>query len=281
MSKYLTGDSSVLDVGAGVGIWAIRAAKLGARRVVAVEMDECLIPLLRKHAEENGVADRIEIVHGDITKTDLNEKFDLIIGEVFGATVFGESTIKTFMNMRDRFLAPGGAVMPQRMRMMAAPVLRSENVRDQMVDVGVTFDFMQSLLMNYYTNLGMGQREALRFAAEPQCLVEVDYQTVTEPATGGLMFAEWNIPELSQVDSIVTFTLVDYAPGVQLNSLDSIAWAAENYRFIPFKATAGRLSFSLSIDEKGSSWTIAAPSHRDLRPQTYSPIFAFTRAKMA
>jgi hypothetical protein len=183
--------------------------------------------------------------------------------------------------MRDRFLAPGGAVVPQRMRMMAAPVLRSENVHNESVDVGVTFDFMHSLLMNYYTNLGMGQRKALRFVAEPQCLVEVDYQTVTEPLAAVPLFAEWDVPDLSQVDSIVTFTLVDYAPGVTLNSLESIAWAAENYRFIPFEASSGTLSFSLTIDEKGSSWTFAVSSSPDLRPQTYSPIFAFTRAKMA
>jgi len=44
--RNVTSGTSFLDIGAGTGVWAILAAKLGAKRVVAVEIEECLIPII-------------------------------------------------------------------------------------------------------------------------------------------------------------------------------------------------------------------------------------------
>ncbi|MBI3099863.1 MAG: 50S ribosomal protein L11 methyltransferase [Planctomycetes bacterium] len=52
LRRSVTSRSRVLDVGAGTGIWAIAAARLGARRVVAIEKERLLIPLIRRLAEE-------------------------------------------------------------------------------------------------------------------------------------------------------------------------------------------------------------------------------------
>jgi len=62
--QHVKSTTSFLDIGAGTGVWAILAAKLGAKRVVAVEIEEALIPMIFKHAQENGVANKIEIIHG-------------------------------------------------------------------------------------------------------------------------------------------------------------------------------------------------------------------------
>ncbi len=65
LERSVTRDSCVLDIGAGVGIWAVAAAKLGAKRVVAIEMDELLVGMTRKLAAEHGVADRVEVIWGN------------------------------------------------------------------------------------------------------------------------------------------------------------------------------------------------------------------------
>src|SRR5438093_13214041 len=79
IKQSINRNTSFLDVGAGSGVWAILAAKLSAKRVVAVEIDDALIPVIFKLAEENQVADRIEIIHGNIDDVKLRGKFDVIV----------------------------------------------------------------------------------------------------------------------------------------------------------------------------------------------------------
>ena len=56
-------DKIVLDYGCGSGVLAIAAAKLGARRVWAVDIDPQALLASDANADENGVEDRIELAH--------------------------------------------------------------------------------------------------------------------------------------------------------------------------------------------------------------------------
>ena len=55
----------VADLGAGSGVLAIAAAKLGAGRVAAIEMDPDAIANAQSNVESNHVADRVSIIAGD------------------------------------------------------------------------------------------------------------------------------------------------------------------------------------------------------------------------
>lgn len=57
--------SFVADLGSGSGVLAIAAAKLGAGRVVAIEMDPDAIGNAEENVERNGVTDRVTLVEGD------------------------------------------------------------------------------------------------------------------------------------------------------------------------------------------------------------------------
>jgi ribosomal protein L11 methyltransferase len=55
----------VADLGTGSGVLAIAAAKLGAARVAAIELDADAIGNAEANVERNGVADRVHVVEGD------------------------------------------------------------------------------------------------------------------------------------------------------------------------------------------------------------------------
>ena len=55
----------VADLGAGSAVLAIAAAKLGAARVAAVEMDPEAIGNAEENVARNGVADRVSVMQGD------------------------------------------------------------------------------------------------------------------------------------------------------------------------------------------------------------------------
>jgi ribosomal protein L11 methyltransferase len=61
---FRTGDV-VADLGAGSAVLAIAAAKLGAQRVIAIELDPDAIGNAEENVARNGVADRVSILEGD------------------------------------------------------------------------------------------------------------------------------------------------------------------------------------------------------------------------
>jgi D-alanine-D-alanine ligase-like ATP-grasp enzyme/methylase of polypeptide subunit release factors len=70
----------VLELGCGTGLLAIAAARLGAGRVVAVDLDGQALDSALKNADLNGISDRIELRAGSWYETvRAGERFDVII----------------------------------------------------------------------------------------------------------------------------------------------------------------------------------------------------------
>jgi len=65
MQSVIHAGDVVADLGAGSAVLAIAAAKLGATRVAAVEMDADAISNAEENVARNGVADRVKVIEGD------------------------------------------------------------------------------------------------------------------------------------------------------------------------------------------------------------------------
>ena len=83
LEKYMPADSRVIDIGAGSGILAIAAAKLGARNVVAYEMNEAAVENARENCAFNRVRSRVRIIH-DRFGRQARGKFDLGMCNMLG-----------------------------------------------------------------------------------------------------------------------------------------------------------------------------------------------------
>lgn len=81
MEKYLKESDEVLDVGCGSGILAVGALLLGAKRAVGVDIDEMAVKTARENAELNGVSDKIEIIHGNLTDK-VSGKYNLVLANI-------------------------------------------------------------------------------------------------------------------------------------------------------------------------------------------------------
>lgn len=66
LEQVVTPGCTVLDVGAGSGILAIAAAKHGARKVRAIDLDASTVAVVRENAERNGVSARITAAAGTL-----------------------------------------------------------------------------------------------------------------------------------------------------------------------------------------------------------------------
>ena len=74
-------EKRILDMGSGTGVLAIVAAKLGAKSVLAVEIDDMAEESVRENIELNGVADRVVSVCGDASAIE-GKEFDIVLANI-------------------------------------------------------------------------------------------------------------------------------------------------------------------------------------------------------
>jgi SAM-dependent methyltransferase len=101
----------VLDVGAGSGILSLLAARAGAARVYAVEQTS-IARLAEELAAANGLADVVEVVQGDVRDVELPGKVDVLVSEWLGGFGIDEGMLLPVLVARDRWLEPGGTMIP-------------------------------------------------------------------------------------------------------------------------------------------------------------------------
>ena len=102
----------VLDVGAGSGILSMFAAQAGAARVYAVERTTIAV-LAQELAAANGLAEVIEVIQGDVMDVELPEHVDVIVSEWLGGFGIDEGMLTPVIAARDRWLEPGGVMIPR------------------------------------------------------------------------------------------------------------------------------------------------------------------------
>ncbi|MBF5066135.1 class I SAM-dependent methyltransferase, partial [Salmonella enterica subsp. enterica serovar Istanbul] len=100
----------------GTGIFSLLAARAGAKRVYAIDVNPAvwLVPEL---AAENGMADKITIHHGSSIEFDLPEKVDVIVSDMRGTTPLHGDHASAVRDARTRWLKPGGILIPARDRL--------------------------------------------------------------------------------------------------------------------------------------------------------------------
>ncbi len=92
-----------LDLGSGTGILAIAAVKLGARSVVAVDIDPRAAVSCAENVRLNGVEDRVFSLCGELAC--LRESFDLIMANIYADILFALADDLVAMTR------PGGIVL--------------------------------------------------------------------------------------------------------------------------------------------------------------------------
>jgi ribosomal protein L11 methyltransferase len=80
------GRDTVLDVGCGSGILAIASALLGAKDVLAVDIDPVAVDVSKENVELNQLSSKIRVKEGDLTKG-LSEKADIVVANLMADLV--------------------------------------------------------------------------------------------------------------------------------------------------------------------------------------------------
>lgn len=122
----------VVDIGTGTGLLAFLCLRAGAQRVHAIERSPAL-KWAKLLADQHGFSGQIVFHKGDSRRLELPERVDLVVSELIGHIAFEEGMVESLFDARDRFLRPGGSIIPQRVILKVA-LVSEQNVYAECVD---------------------------------------------------------------------------------------------------------------------------------------------------
>ncbi len=194
---------TVLDLGAGTGFFALYAASLGAKHVVAVDHNPALA-VARRAAHANGFSQRMTFLDARIEDAKLPEVVrdgvDVIVSDLRGMLPLNQRALQATQRAKEEWLAPRGVLIPASDVLCIAGV-ESAAAYERLVRVfsgasmGVTFD------------CSLGRTHAVNDAYQ-------DRGHGSWIPTGGLVtdVAEWGVvvhgaPPPPRFDATVTLTV--------------------------------------------------------------------------
>ena len=269
--------ASVLDLGAGTGVWAVTAARLGARRVVAVEREAVLVPVIEALAREAGVEDRVEVVRADARRVRLRREFDVVVGELVGNEAFDEALVPVFERARRHFLRRGGALVPEWVSLVAAPVVAP-------VRLGLSPPFLPSasvaaLIGQVPRNLHPSE---IRPLAPGRELFRLDLRTARAAVPLPTARASFRVRDGRAVGGLAVWVTMGLAPGVSLSTRAGTHWLPTLLPVEPQPAGPGRLEVEIDWNAKRRRWStrFTGASGRS-HVAHYSPLFAWGSVRAA
>jgi len=180
----------VVDLGAGVGLFALLARQAGARLVFAIEPNEAIV-LLEAALAERGDRDAVRCIQKVSQAVSLPERADLIVSDLRGTLPLHADHIETIIDARERFLAPGGTLIPQADRLWSA-VVESEALYKKSVGPwrslpgGFRMEAAHRMACNNWVRVERSERvrkDQLLTPATPWA--DLDYMTIKSPNAGG------------------------------------------------------------------------------------------------
>lgn len=107
LEKYVNNNTFVYDVGCGSGILSIVSAKLGAKKVVGVDLDPLCVKISKENVSINRVENTVEILEGNLLDK-FTEKADIIVCNIIAEVIIDMvKHLKKYLKDDGVFIASG------------------------------------------------------------------------------------------------------------------------------------------------------------------------------
>jgi protein arginine N-methyltransferase 1 len=244
--------SAVVEIGTGVGYFAVAACRAGARRVYAIEVNP-MVELAERVAAENGCLDRITFIRDDSRRVTLPERGDLLLSDLRGVLPLHGEHIPTIIDARRRLALPGAVMIPRRDALCAAPcVAPADWRRDHIVPGdaphGIVRRAVAERLRSDWYRCHLAAADLLAEGVEWATL---DYHSIESPNASG--HAAWSFTRDGVADGLAVWFDADLGFGVSMSNAPSAPRALYGQAFFPFQRalevhTGDRLTAELSAN---------------------------------
>ncbi|KAJ5721798.1 uncharacterized protein N7483_009732 [Penicillium malachiteum] len=179
-NKHLFKDKVVLDVGCGTGILSMFCAKAGAKKVISVDNSN-IIDRAKEIVFDNEFGDVITLVRGKIEEVTLPvDKVDIIISEWMGYALLFECMFDSVIYARDRYLAPGGLMVPSHATLRIAPYADPDFMASHISFWENVYGFkMTSMLLKIYDEALVRSIPSSTIAADSSIFLPLPLHSIT------------------------------------------------------------------------------------------------------
>ena len=210
------GETTVADIGAGTGLLALMAARLGAREVFLYEAAE-VAGVAAKALKANG-ARNCHLFPCHSTEMVDPPKVDVVVSETLGNYAFEEHIIETLADARRRFLKPGGTLIPRRVEQYVAPVIGDRIHRELSAWDATGFDLSAAKAMslnNIYVRT-IPEKDLLDAGASAVAWDAIDFVSDNRSSRRGE--AGWKLKSAATIYGFATWWTAELAPGIALST---------------------------------------------------------------
>jgi protein arginine N-methyltransferase 1 len=227
-------ESVVADLGTGSGIFALIAARLGARRVFAIEPDD-VIQLAKELAVANAVADRIEFIQDLSTNLELPERADVIVFDLGGNLPLYDGHLPSVADARRRQLRDGGVLLPASDTLWGALVSAPE-LYDRHLGIwsqspyGIDHAPGRRLVASKRWTTWIDPQQLL---TEPQSWGVLDYRVLEDPSISGEL--AWSADGQSSAHGLCLWFERMLLDGVGFSTAPGQPQGVYRHTFLPFE----------------------------------------------
>ena len=251
-------NSVVVDIGTGTGIWALLACRFGARKVYAIEPNDA-IQVAREIAEANGYGERIEFIQKLSTQVTSPEQADVIISDLRGVLPLFQHHLPSIVDARQRFLKPGGVLIPRRDTMWVAVAEAADLYKPYTTPwdenaYGLNMEVARKITTNTWRR---DRVKPEKLMMEPKCWAMLDYATVEKPDASGQ--ASWTAMRDGTAHGLSVWFDSELAEGVSFSNAPSAPELIYSSAFFPFSnpiplATGDTVSVEISANLVGEDY---------------------------
>ncbi len=212
------GKSVVADIGAGTGLLGLIASKLGAKDVYLFETAD-VAGVAAKILKANR-AKNCHLIPCHSTEFSDRMSVDVIVSETLGNYALEENIIDTLNDARQRFLKPGGIIIPSRITQYAAPVI-GPRIHDELtawarVGHDVDLSVAQTMTVNNAYVRSLKARELLDEGRTAARWDTVDLTRAAKSSRKGE--ACWKLSQPETVYGFAAWWTADLSPGISLST---------------------------------------------------------------
>ncbi len=217
---------SVLDLGCGLGTYAMFAAQAGAKKVYAVDPNPIIYTAMEL-AKTNGLHKTIQFFKANSEDIQLPEPVDWIVTEFFGAGAIDLLLTPTLSDAVLRNLKPEGRVIPQTVRVYVAPFENHDRFQRDISSLrqrayGLDFSPMADMMTNRALPTWLKTHRRL---AKPTLLEEAQLRGAETRAFGSSLI--FHCQKQGTIHGFGVWFDLDLVEGIQLSTApnkQALAW---------------------------------------------------------
>lgn len=222
----------VLDLGAGLGILSLIAARAGARKVYAVEKGDAA-QLARRIIAANGLENIIEVLEEHSLDVQLAEPADVLVSETLGSFGLEENTLGFTIDARDRLLRPGARMVPARIQPWLAPVdLPDERDKAAFWSDVAGFDFTAAS-DELLSRMSLADVPPSALLAKPQPLAPLDLREVASAEVKSRHL--FQMERAGTVHGLAGWFLAELSEGVHIHTAPGRPATHWRQAFFPYR----------------------------------------------